>query len=124
MIFDESIAFKRPKDLLMDSNDEELLVFEDEVAREEEESNQEDKDPNEPIQPVVILETRKRPNWLKSILLDARGHAVAQVTFMESKNPKQYFGYASYMKKLIEAYPSTFEESINYQEWMDAMNEE
>jgi len=106
----------------MDSDDEELPVFE-EVIREEEESNHEYEGPNEPIQ-LVIPENRKRPNWLKSILLDAKGHGVAQVTFMESKKPKQYFGYASYMKKLIEANPSTFEESINYQEWMDAMDEE
>ena len=45
----------------MDYDDEELLIFKG-VIREEEESNHEDEGPNEPIQPVVIPETRKRPN--------------------------------------------------------------
>jgi hypothetical protein len=73
---------------------------------------------------VVIPETRKRPNWLKSTLLDAEGHGAAQGTFRESKKPKRYSGYATYMTKLIEAEPSTFEEVVNHQEWKDAMNEE
>jgi len=62
VIFDESISFKKSKDLPMDSNDEELLVFEEEVTRGEEESNHEDEGPCEPIQPVVIPETGKRSN--------------------------------------------------------------
>lgn len=57
----------------------------------------------EPIQLVVIPETRRRPNWLKSTLLDAEGHRVAKSTFRESKKPKRYFGHATYMTKLIEA---------------------
>jgi len=43
---------------------------------------------------------------------------------MERKNPKRYFRYASYMKKLIEAKPSTFEEAVSHQEWKNAMTEE
>ena len=58
----------------MDTGDEEIPMFEEEGTREEEESNHEDEGPNEPIKPVVIPETRKRPNWLKSKLLDAEGH--------------------------------------------------
>lgn len=52
----------------MDSNDEELLVFDEElsvfkeVTREEEESNHEDEGPCQPIQTTVIPKTRKRPN--------------------------------------------------------------
>ena len=81
MILDESIAFKKSKDLPMDFDDEQLLVFEAEVAREEEESNHEDEGPSEPMQPVAIPESRKMPNWLKSTLLDAEGHGVAKGTF-------------------------------------------
>jgi len=54
VIFDESIAFKKSKDLPMDSDDEELTIFKEEVTREEEESNYEDEGPCEPIQLVVI----------------------------------------------------------------------
>jgi len=58
----------------MDFDDEELSVFEEEVTREEVESNHEDEGPCEPIQPVAIPKSRKRPNWLTSTLLDAEGH--------------------------------------------------
>ena len=107
----------------MDSDDEELPVFEEEVTREEEESNHEDEGPCEPIQSMVILKTRKIPNWLKSTLLDVEGHGSTQVTLRARKTPKRYFGYATYMTKLIESKPSTFEEVVNNQEWKDAMNE-
>jgi len=36
VIFDENIAFKKSKDLLMGSDDEELPIFEEEGTREEE----------------------------------------------------------------------------------------
>jgi len=124
VIFDKSIAFKKEKDLPMDFDDEEILVFEEEITREKEESNQEDEGPNEPIQAMVIPETRRIPNWLKSTLLDAEGHKAAKVTFRERKKPKRYSGYEAYMKKLIEAEPSNFEEALNHQEWKYAMNEE
>ena len=61
---------------------------------------------------------------MKSTLLDAESHRASQGTFKESNKPKRYFGYESYLKKLIEAEPSTFEEVINHQEWKDAMNED
>lgn len=106
----------------MDSDDEETSVFE-EVTREEE-SNHEDEGPYESIQLVVISKTRKIPNQLKSTLLDVEGHGAAQGTLRESKKPKRYFWYTTYMTKLTEAKPSTFEEVVNHQEWKDAMNEE
>ena len=124
VIFDESIAFKKSKELSIDSDDEELPVFEEEVDKGEEESHHEEVGPSEPIQPVVIPETRKRPNWLKSTLLDAEGHGVVKGSFRESKKPKRYSGYVAYMTKLIEAEPSIFEEVVNNQEWKYAMNEE
>lgn len=123
VIFDENIAFKKSKDLPVDSDDEELPIFEEEGIREEEESNHEE-GLSEIVQPVVIPETRKRPNWLKSTLLDVEGHGAAKGTFRESKKPKRYSGYATYMTKLIEVEPSTFEEAVNHQEWKDAINEE
>ena len=58
VIFDESITLKKSKELPMDSDDEELPVFEEEVNREEEESYHEDEGPSEPIQPVVLPKSR------------------------------------------------------------------
>ena len=81
VIFDENILFKKSKGLLMDSNNEELPIFEEEVDKEGEESHHEEEGPSEHVQLVVIQETRKRPNWLKSTLLDAEGHGAAQGSF-------------------------------------------
>ena len=61
---------------------------------------------------------------MKSTLLDAKGHGVAKGTFRGSKNPKIYSGYATYIMKLIEEKPSTFEEVVKNKKWKDAMNEE
>lgn len=119
VIFDESISFKKSKELSIDYDDEEILVFE-----EEEGSRHEEEGPSEPIQSTVIQETRKRPNCLKSTLIDVEGHGSTQGSHRESKRPKIYVWYVSYMMKLIEAEPSTFEEAIKNQEWKDAMNEE
>jgi len=73
---------------------------------------------------VIIPKTRKRPNWLKSTLFDVEGHGATKGTFRENKKPKIYIVYADYMKKLIEAKLSTFEEVVNHQEWKYSMNEE
>jgi len=48
VIFNKSIAFNKSKDLPMDF-DEQLLVSEQEVNREDGESNHEDEGPSEPI---------------------------------------------------------------------------
>lgn len=55
----------------------------------EEEFHHEDEGPSEPIQPIVMPESRKIPNWLKSTLLDAEVHGSTQGTFRESKKPKR-----------------------------------
>ena len=73
---------------------------------------------------MVIPETRKIPNWLKSTLLDAKGHGALKGSFRESKKSKRYYEYAAYMTKQIEAEPSTVEDAVNHQKWKDAMNEE
>ena len=66
MIFDESIAFKKSKDISIDFDDEELPIFE-ECTREEEDSNHEEGGPS-----------------------DAKGHGAAKGMLRESNNPKRY----------------------------------
>ena len=90
VIFDESIAFKKSKDLPIDFDDEEPPMFEEDCTREEEDSNHEEIGPSEPVQQFSIPQNRKRTNWLNSTLLDIEGHGVAKGTFRESKTPKRY----------------------------------
>lgn len=70
---------------------------------------------------MVILSTRKRPNWLKDPLEDVKGHGVAKGTLRERKRPKMYSGYVSYMKKIVEEDPSTFEENAHQEVWKKSM---
>eukprot|EP00253_Pinus_taeda_P032228 PITA_32228 len=95
VIFDESITFKKSKELSIDFDDEELLVFEEAIDKGEEESYHEEEE----------------------------GHEATKGSFRESKKPKRNSGYTAYMTKLIEAEPSTFEEVVNNQEWKYIMNE-
>lgn len=82
--------------LALIANFNKLPIFEEEVDKEEG-SHHNEEGPSEPIQPLVTQETRKRPKWLKSTLLDAEGHGTAQGSFRESKRPKRYSSYAAYM---------------------------
>lgn len=119
VIFDESTAFKKSKDLPSNSDEEDLPMFEEEVNKEEVSHHEEEG----PSGPISLLERRKRPNWLTSRLQEAKGHT-ARGRFRESKKLKRYSGYATYMSKLIEDEPSTFEEATKHQEWKNEMNEE
>lgn len=65
---------------------------------------------------MIIPETRKNPNWLKATLEDVEGHGATKGTFRERKGPNRYLGYASYMTKLIEVKPTTFEEATHQEE--------
>ena len=62
VIFDESIAFKKSKELSIDFDDEELPIFQEEVDKEGEESHHKEEGPSELVQPLVIPETRKKTN--------------------------------------------------------------
>jgi len=65
---------------------------------------------------VVIPNARKRPNLLKSTLEDDEGHGATKGTFRERKRLKRYSAYVSYMRRLIEEGPSTFEEFYHQEE--------
>ena len=58
VIFDESIIFKKSKEISIDYDDKQLPLFEEEVDKEEG-SHHDEEGPSEPIQPVVTQEIRK-----------------------------------------------------------------
>ena len=76
VIFDENHAYKRSKDILVKSDNKDIPLFEEEEHHDMTTTKQEEEEegPSEPIQLVIILETKKRPNWLKATLEDAEGH--------------------------------------------------
>jgi len=103
VIFDENHAYKRYKDIPFESDEEDVPLFEEEEHHYKAPTNQEEEEegPSDPIQPIIIPETRKRPNWLKDTLEDAKEHGATKGYFRERKRPKRYSGYAPYIMKLI-----------------------
>lgn len=124
VIFDENHAYRRSKDISIDFDDEDIPIFEEEVQHDNPSTIQEEEGPSEPIHLVIILSTRKRPLWLKTTLEDTEGYGATKGTFRESKRSKRYYGYATYMTKLIEAEPSTFEDAAHKELWKKAMQKE
>lgn len=108
------------------NDDEEVPIFEEEEDYHEKSTTnkEEEEGPSEPIKSVVIPTKRKRPNLLKAALEDVEGHEVVKGTFRESKRLKIYYGYATYMKNLIEAEPYTFKEDTHQEVWKKVMQEE
>ena len=89
IIFDKNQAYKRSKDIPIDFDDEDLPIFEEEEVQPDNPSTiqEEEEGPSEPIQVVVILSIRKKPNWLKATLEDVERRGAAKGTFKESKRP-------------------------------------
>eukprot|EP00253_Pinus_taeda_P014589 PITA_14589 len=127
VIFDKNIAYKESKDVPVDSDEEEVPIFED-ISRDNDSQElrptQKDvKGTYELIQQVIVPENRKRPVWLKTILQEVKGH-IASRTSKESKRPKRYSGYVAYIKKLIDVEHSSHEDAAKNQEWRSSMQEE
>lgn len=72
IIFDKNQAYKRSKDIPIDSDDEDIPIFEEEEVKPDNPSTiqEEEEGPNYPIQPLIIPSTMKRRNWLKATLED------------------------------------------------------
>lgn len=60
---------------------------------------------------------------MKTTLREVEGHTTSGAS-RESERPKMYFGYATYMTKLIEVESSSYEDATKNQEWISAMQEE
>ena len=119
-------TYKKSKNIPIDFDDHESPIFEEEDTHHENPTtNQEEEEaPSEPIQPMIIQTTRKRPNWLKLHYKMPKDMEAPMGTFRESRRPKRYSSYAAYMTKLIQVEPSTFEEAVQQEFWKKAMHEE
>jgi hypothetical protein len=125
MTLNEKMAFKK-------SIEETIEEEENEEPIEESTENQNDEkeQPDHPMQPCetidsdTIPKTRKRPYCLEDTLQDAERLKVPKGTFKKCKKPKRFSIYATYMMKLLDEEPTTFEESVQKGQWKEAMMEE
>lgn len=94
VIFDENHAYKRSKDIPIDFDHKDIPLFEEKVHNDKtttkQKEEEEEEGTSEPLQPIIIPETKKMSNWLKATLEDAEGHGATKGTFRERKRPKRY----------------------------------
>jgi hypothetical protein len=57
-------------------------------------------------------------------LQEVEGYAAPKGSFKESKRPHKFSNYATLMSRIIDSELSTFEETVEKQEWKDVMMEE
>jgi hypothetical protein len=81
-------------------------------------------EPSENIDSDIIPKTKKRPAWLEATLQDAERIKVPEGTSRKNKRPKIFSSYATYMTKLLDEEPTTFEEAVQKGQWKEAMAEE
>jgi hypothetical protein len=80
--------------------------------------------PKEFLGVITIPKTKKRPAWLEATLQDAERIKVPEGTSRKSTRPKRFSSYATYMTKLLDEEPTTFEEAVQKGQWKEAMTEE
>jgi hypothetical protein len=112
----------------------EETIEEEEIEEPNEEStkneNDEKEQPDHPMEPCentdsnIIPKTKKWPTWLEATLQDAERLKVPEGTFRKRKRPKRFSSYATYMTKLLDEEPTTFEEAVQKGQWKEAMTEE
>jgi hypothetical protein len=102
-------------------------IEEEEIEELNEEStenvNDENELPDHPMEPCenidsdIVPKTKKRPAWLEATLKDAERLKVPEGTFRKSKRPKIFSSYETYMTKILDEEPTTFEEAVQKEQW-------
>jgi hypothetical protein len=119
------MAFKKSIEENIEEEDiEEINEESTENVNDEKELLDHPMEPCENIDSYIIPKTKKRPAWLEATLQDTERLKVPEGTFRKSKRPKIFSSYATYMTKLLDEEPTTFEEAVQKEQWKEAMTEE
>jgi hypothetical protein len=123
--FNEKMAFNKCiKETIEEEEIEELNEESTENENDEKELPDHPMEPCENINSDIVPKTKKRPAWLEATLQDVERVKVPEGTFRKSKRPKRFSSYATYMTKLLDEEPTTFEEAVQKEQWKEAMTEE
>jgi hypothetical protein len=123
--FNEKMAFK--KSIEENIEEEEIEELNKESTKNINDENELSDHPMEPCENIdsdIVPKTKKIPSWLDATLQDSERLKVLEGTFRKSKRPKIFSSYATYMTKLLEEEPTTFEEVVQKGQWKEAMKEE
>jgi hypothetical protein len=125
--FHEETAFRRARDLLCDTEEQEAPPLDSPSPDEQrEETSEIEADPSrDSIEfPMELPPVKRKPAWCREILREAERHSAPKGTFRESRKPDKYSGLISKLTTVIDSEPSTFADASKHQVWKDAMSEE
>jgi hypothetical protein len=123
--FNEKMAFRKSIEEIIE--EEELEEpNEENTKNEDNEKDQPDHpmEPGENIDSDIIPKTKKQQACLEATLQDAGRIKVPEGTSRKSKRLKRFSSYATYMMKLLDEEPTTFEEAVQKGQWKEVMAEE
>jgi hypothetical protein len=72
----------------------------------------------------TLSKINKQPAWLEATLQEVEGLKAPYGTSRKSKKPKKFSSYASYMMKILDEEPTTFEEAVQKGQWKQSMTKE
>ena len=79
----------------------------------------------EPTHAKTSKDGRKRTREANTLVLDARENVGAPTSqYIKRRSLERYIGYMDFMTKSVEIEPSSFEETVQQKNWVDAMVEE
>ena len=85
----------------------------------------EDHDMTEPQEPPTMeISWKRKPAWEREIIQEAEKYGAPEGSTRVSKNPKPFSSYVALMCGLVDQEPTSYEESIQNKEWVEAMTEE
>jgi hypothetical protein len=123
--FNKNMAFKKSIEETIEEEE-----YEEPIEESTKNHNDEKEQPDHPMQPCdnidsdTLLKIKKRRTWLEATLQEAEGLKTLDGTSRQSKKPKRFLSYASYMTKLLDEEPTTFEEAVQKGQRKEAMTEE
>ncbi|MCZ2221993.1 hypothetical protein NUW87_11590, partial [Corynebacterium pilbarense] len=125
--FHEETAFRRARDLVCDTEEQEAPTHDSPSPDEQrEEASEIEADPSrDSIEfPMELPPVKRKQAWCREILREAERHSAPKGTFRERKKPDKYSSLIAHLNTVIDSKPSTFVDASKHQVWKDAMNEE
>jgi hypothetical protein len=74
--------------------------------------------------PQMTISHKRKPAWARELIQDGEKYGVPEGTTRQVKRPKPFSSYMALMYDLLEMETTYFEESIQKEEWENAMTEE
>jgi hypothetical protein len=123
--FNERMAFRKSiEETIEEEEIEELNEENTEGENNKKDQPDHSMDICENANPDNMPKNKKILAWLESTLQDAERIKVPEGTSRKTKRPKRFSSYATYMTKLLDEEPTTFEEAAKKEQWKESMVEE